>query len=636
METFTPSLNWGDEVVLSLLWIAKVWALAAVGALAVGYTIIRRTVWGRQFWRVTGDYFTGRASVPVWAMLAVLLLSVVVSVRIDVLLSYWGNDLYTSVQVAFQGMGSGDQQVKDSGQQGFWFSMTLFWLLATIHVVRATIDLYLMQRFILRWRIWLTRRLVGDWLDGRAYYRGRFVDRTIDNPDQRIQLDIDIFTTGYGPTPNQPNYGSGSLLYFGAIEYVIQVASFTAILWTLSGGLDVFGWFTLPKALFWIVVVYVAVSTVVGFWIGRPLIRFSYRNEVANAAFRYALVRLRDSAEAVGFYRGERAERAELQSRFGLVVDNYRHYLRRSVGFMGWDSSANQAIVPLPYLLQAPRMFAGAIQFGDVIQSNTAFAKIYGGLSYFRTVYDYFASYRAAIIRLHGFVVTNEKARALPELATEPSLDGAVELRAVEVRTPDGALLVDTLDLRLGRGETMVITGPSGAGKTTLLRSLAQLWPYATGTLKCPGGENETMFLSQLPYVPLGDLRAVVSYPNEAGAVDDALLRDALTAVSLSNYADRLDDTHDWATVLSPGEQQRLAFARVLLTAPKAVFLDESTSALDEGLETMLYGLIRAELPDLVVVTVSHRSGLGRFHARRLELTGDRGRWRLDPVTSDT
>ncbi|MBV8930838.1 MAG: ABC transporter ATP-binding protein/permease [Mycobacteriaceae bacterium] len=588
---------------------------------------MRFTNWGRQFRRISGDYFKGRQSIPVWGLGAVLLLSVVIGVRIEVLLSYYSNDLYSALQTAFQGAGAGDAAVRDSGVHGFWMAIWTFCVIATVHVVRVMLDLYLMQRFIIRWRVWLTDRLTGDWLDGRAYYRGRFIDDTIDNPDQRIQQDIDVFTTGVGTGPNLPSYGTGSTLLFGAVSSVVSVISFATILWHLSGTMGIFG-VDVPKALFWIVIVYVVVATVIAFWIGHPLIRLSFRNELFNAAFRYALVRLRDAAEAVGFYRGERAERVELNGRFGATIANYRAYVRRTVEFLGWNLVASQAINPLPFIVQAPRLFAGAIKLGDVMQSATAFGNIHDSLSFFRNAYDQFASYRASIIRLNGLVDANEKARELPELATEATYDGSVQLRRVEVRTPAGDRLIDPLDVHLDRGETMVVTGPSGAGKTTLLRSLAQLWPYATGTLRRPDGSNEVMFLSQMPYVPLGNLRAVVSYPAEPGEIPDDRLREVLTKVSLPHCINRLNQVQDWAKVLSPGEQQRIAFARILLTKPKAVFLDESTSALDEGLEYTLYQLLRSELPDCIVVSVSHRSTVEQHHEHELELLGTGG-WRL-------
>lgn len=629
-KPFTPSINWAAAPVDSLRWVAIAWVISAVCVLVVLVLFRYFTVWGRHFWRITRGYFVGAHSIRVWLMLGVLLLSVILSVRLMVLLSYQGNDLLTSVQKAVQGIAAGDEDVKQSGIHGFWMSLAIFSVLAALYVIRFMADIYLTQRFIIAWRVWLTAHLTDDWLDGRAYYRDLFIDNTIDNPDQRIQQDIDIFTASAGGTPNAPSNGTGSTLLFGAVNAMVTVISFAVILWKLSGGLTILG-FELPRVMFWTVLVYVLVATVVAIWLGRPLIRLSFNNEKLNAAFRYALVRLRDAAEAVGFYRGERVEREQLWRRFTPIIDNYRKFVRRTIVFIGWNWSVSQAIVPLPWVIQAPRLFAGRIDFGDVGQTATAFNNIVDSLSFFRNNYDAFAAFRAAIIRLHGLVEADAQGRALPAVLTRPSEDATVELRDVEVRTPGGDQLIDPLDVRLDHGDSLVITGRSGAGKTTLLRSLAELWPYASGTLCRPDGENDTMFLSQLPYVPLGTLRDVVCYPNSSAGIADDTLRETLTKVALAPLCDRLDEERDWAKVLSPGEQQRVAFARILLTKPKAVFLDESTSALDAGLEYALYELLRSELPDCVVVSVSHRPALERLHDRQLHLLGG-GPWRLAPV----
>jgi vitamin B12/bleomycin/antimicrobial peptide transport system ATP-binding/permease protein len=632
MEMFTPTRDWGNELFVSLQWIAIAWVIAMVATLAVMALLLSSTTWGRQAWKVSGQYFIGPGCAKVWVWFGGLVLSVMIGVRLDVLLTYNGNDMMTSFQTIAAGAGGGDPAVKESGMNGFWLFLITFSVLATIYVARVMLDLFLVQRFILRWREWLTDRLTDDWMDRKAYYRGRFIDDTIDNPDQRIQADIDIFTTGYGPLPNTPNLTSTSVLIFGAINAVASIISFTAILWSLSGTFVIpgVGW-ELPRALFWIGLGYVVIATVIAFWIGRPLIWLSFYNEKYNAAFRYALVRLRDAAEAVAFYRGEVAERTGLRRLFAPVVSNYKKYIGRSVGFYGWNLSISQIIVPLPYVLQFPRFYDGVITLGDMSQSASAFSSIQDGLSFFRNTYDQFAGSRAAIIRLHGLVVANEEARALPTIYTAACTDGTVQLEAVEVRTPDGTQLIDPVDLRLEIGDAMIVTGRSGTGKTTLLRSLAELWPFTTGTLTRPCGPNETMFLSQMPYVPLGDLRTVVSYPCEVGTLTDDELKDVLTKVALPHLVDRLDEILDWAKVLSPGEQQRIAFARILLTKPKAAFLDESTSALDEGLELTLYQLVRTELPETILVSVSHRATVEQHHTKELQLLGE-GRWRFGDV----
>ena len=628
METFTPSLDWGNELIASALWVAKAWVIAAVGMVVVLALLARYTKWGGQFWRITGDYFKGRQSIPVWGLLGVLLLAVMIDVRLVVLFTYQSNDQYSALQAAFEGEGA----AKDTAIQGFWFSILVLAGLILARIVRTVLDTYLMQRFIIRWRVWLTHRLTGDWLDGDAYYRGRFIDRPIDNADQRIQQDIDIFTTGTGPETNTPTVGTAQTLVFGTVFAIVSVVEFTPILWGLAGPLTVFG-LTVPKALFWMALLYVFFTTVVAFWIGRPLIRLSFRNELTNAAFRYALVRLRDAGEAIGLYRGERAERGQLMATFAAIIANYRAFVRRNVAFLAWNRSMNDIVDPLPTVVQAPRLFAREIQFGDLTQSSSAFVQVQASLSFFRSVYDAFAGYRAAIIRLNGLVVANKTARELPSLTVLSSSDGSVELDDVEVRTPAGVRLVNPLDMRLDPGDSLVITGSSGAGKTTLLRSLAQLWPFTSGTLRGP--QDETMFLSQLPYVPLGDLRAVITYPAEEDRFSDGQIRSALDTVSLGHLGSRLDEVADWAKILSPGEQQRIAFARVLLAKPKAVFLDESTSALDEGQEFALYRALRTQLPDSIVVSVSHRPTLEQHHDKRLELLGG-GEWRLATTREQT
>jgi putative ATP-binding cassette transporter len=635
MEKFTPTLDWGNELWVSLIWIAKGWAYAAIATLIVLFAIARLTTWGKQFWRITGAYFTGVESVKVWLWLSGILLLVIAGVRVDVLLSYYSSDISTAFQAVAGGLQTGNEALKESGKDGFYHSLLVFAILATLFIAQLLLDMFVVQRFCLAWRAWLTDQLTGDWLNGKAYYRARFIDDTIDNPDQRIQQDIDILTAGNGPLPNVPYYSSQNTLLFGAINAVASIVSFTAILWNLSGPMTLpFLGYDLPRAMFWIGIVFVLFASVIAFWIGRPIIWLSFRNEKFNAAFRYALVRLRDSSEAVAFYRGEAAERTGLRKLFVPVVDNYKRYIARSLGFNGWNWSMGQLIVPLPYLLQFPRFYSGEILLGVMSQSASAFGSIQNGLSWFRNAYDLFAGYRAAIIRLDGLVTANEEGRELPQITTTPCVDGTVQLDDVEVRTPDGKQLIKPLDMRLAVGDTLVVTGPSGSGKTTLLRSLAELWPFTTGTLTRPCGSNETMFLSQLPYVPLGNLRAVVSYPSKEGTIDDETLRRMLDKVALHHLVNRLDEVLDWAKVLSPGEQQRIAFARILLTKPKAAFLDEATSALDEGLEFMLYQLVRTELPDTILVSVSHRTTVSQHHTHELELLGD-GEWRLGRVEGD-
>jgi vitamin B12/bleomycin/antimicrobial peptide transport system ATP-binding/permease protein len=267
------------------------------------------------------------------------------------------------------------------------------------------------------------------------------------------------------------------------------------------------------------------------------------------------------------------------------------------------------------------------------MQSATAFSAIHDSLSFFRNAYDAFASYRAALIRLDGLIDLNDRAKVSPALATQDSSDGSVQIEDVDVRTPDGRHLIHALDMRLDRGESLVIKGRSGSGKTTLLVSLAGLWPYASGTVRYPVDARDVMFVAQLPYLPLGDLSAVTSYPYPDGVVDGGEVQRALLKVALPHLIIRINDVKDWSKVLSVGEQQRIAFARILVNKPTVVFLDESTSAMDEGMELMLYQLLRDELPDTIVISVGHRDTVEQHHDRQLELLGD-GEWRLMQIAA--
>jgi putative ATP-binding cassette transporter len=309
------------------------------------------------------------------------------------------------------------------------------------------------------------------------------------------------------------------------------------------------------------------------------------------------------------------------------VIDNAWAIVFRSLKFQGFNLVITQFSQIIPLVIQAPRYFAQQLTLGDIQQTASAFGQVHDSLSFFRTAYDDFAGYRAVLMRLTGLLDVDAEARALPVVATEEG--EGLEVRGLTVRLPDDRVLIDTLDLRLTPGEGLLIAGPSGSGKTTLLRSLADLWPYADGSVRRPLGD-EVLFLSQQPYLPLGTLRTALAYP--ATQIDDAQARAVLPRVQLPQLVDRLDDEVDWSRRLSPGEQQRLGFARILLGRPRLVFIDEATSALDEGLEQTLYALLREELPDAVVVSVGHHSALDRFHANRLDLRGD-GSWAInEPV----
>ncbi len=590
-------MQWQTQWLESLAWIGRTWLLVLLGFAAAGAVLVRFTAWGRQFWRLSGAYFSPRRDGWPLAAVAAILLLAVAGVRMNVLLSYWSNGFYDAVQAL------------DANR--FWSFMRLFALLATMHVTRTLLGYLVTQAFEIRWRRWMNERLTTDWLSGGAYYRARFLARPVDNPDQRIQLDIGSFVS------------ASRSLAIGAVDATVSLVTFSSILWGLSGPLTI-GGVELPRAMVFLVYAYVLVASAVAFRLGRPLIGLNFLSEKLAADFRYALVRLRENAESVAFYRGEPVEKAALAQRFDAFIRNLWSLVFRSMKFDGFNLAVSQAAVVFPFLLQAQRFFAGTIKLGDVMQTSQAFGQVQDALSFFRLSYDGFAQYRAVLDRLSGFTDAAEQARALPGIDRKIRAEGLV-IEGLDVHRPDGAPLLRGLALRLAPGDALLVQGASGAGKTTLLRALAGLWPFASGRLSAPGADD-ALFLPQRPYLPLGTLRAALAYP-EANAEDDRL-REVLQQVQLGPLMRRLDEEADWSQVLSLGEQQRLAFARVLLKRPRLVFLDEASSALDEGMEHALYSLLRRELPDAMLVSVGHRGTLRALHTLRLQLGGDR--WVVD------
>ncbi|GAA0928786.1 ABC transporter ATP-binding protein/permease [Pseudonocardia zijingensis] len=592
------AVDWSTEWLTSLIWIAGVSVASAIGCAVLIMLLSRYTVWGRQFRRLAFPYFSPRGDQgwrPLLSVILVLVLAIA-SVRLIVLQSYYFNGLYTAMQ--------------EMDAAAFWQYIGIFAVIATIWVARALFELYVQQALIIRWRVWLTDRMIDDWLDGRAYYKGRHTSSAVDNPDQRIQEDIRSFPT------------DSIALGVGAVSSLVSLVSFTLILWELSGPLTLLG-VEIPRAMTFLTYIFVILASWIAFRIGRPLIRLNFLQERYNASFRYALVRLREYAENVAFQRGERVERGVLGRRFADVVDNMWALLSRNLKFVGFNASVTQLANPFSLIVQAPRFFSGQLTLGDVQQTGAAFGEVHDSLSFFRNAYDDFASYRAVLDRLTGLLDADSAARELP---TADVQDGeSLEVRDLTVRTPDERLLVDDLDMDVAAGTSLLVTGPSGGGKTTLLRALAQLWPYANGSVRRPADDG-TLFLSQQPYLPLGTLRDALAYPGPAEEMDDERAAQLLRQVQLPQLADRLDEVDDWSRRLSPGEQQRLGFARVLVTRPKVAVMDEATSALDEGLEQSLYQLLRDELPDTAIVSVGHRSSLRRFHDEVLELDAD-GRW---------
>jgi putative ATP-binding cassette transporter len=376
--------------------------------------------------------------------------------------------------------------------------------------------------------------------------------------------------------------------------------------------------------MLWVAILYAVIGTWLTFYIGRPLAGLNYTQQRYEANFRYSLVRLRENSESIAFYKGEAQEQQVFLSRVIAIVDNWWQIMRRQKKLNWFSSGYGQIANIFPFIVVAPRYFAGKIQLGGLMQTVSAFNAVQNALSYFINAFTDIASWKAVANRLTGFNESIEKAQAMMPVAAadmgrQAAERKAIEARGLTVRLPDGRALLEHIDLTIKPGDSLLVTGASGAGKSTLLRALAGLWPFVEGSLLLP--DARMLFVPQKPYLPLGTLAQALCYPGAAD-IADAQLREVLSLVQLGHLADRLADTEQWSNVLSLGEQQRVAFARILLARPDFVFMDEATSALDEATEAHLYGMLKEKLPGAALISVGHRSTLRAWHAAEMTLGG--------------
>jgi len=558
-----------------------------------------RDAWtiARPYW-FSEDRWAGRG-----LLVAVIALNLGI-VAINVMLNKWNNTFYNSLQ--------------DKDYAVFVSQLFRFTWLAGSFIVVAVYELYLNQMLQIRWRRWLTDRYLNAWLEGGAYYRMQLAAGETDNPDQRIAEDVRLFIAGAS------GLGGTLGLAIGGMRAVVTLVSFVAILWGLSGALTL-PWIglTVPAYMVWAALLYAVVGTWLTDLIGRPLVRLNFNQQRYEADFRFGLVRFRENTEGVALYRGEADELRGFRERFGAVVKNWWSIMRQRKRLTFFTASYSQAAIIFPFLVAAPRYFRGEIPLGGLVQTASAFGQVQDALSYIVSSYTELAEWRAVVERLAGFGRAIERARAeaaVQGIRRTEEAGAALELKHVDLLLPGGRRLMEDIDLDFRRGDNALISGPTGSGKSTLFRAIAGIWPFGRGEIRMPA-HGRSLFLPQKPYLPIGTLREVVSYPNLPGAVDDAVLRETLVAVGLPELVGRLDESAHWALRLSPGEQQRIAFARALVQKPDWLFLDEATSAVDESGEARLYALLRDRLPGTTLLSVGHRSSLRPFHARQLVLT---------------
>lgn len=548
-----------------------------------------------DWWRLVVPYFRSEER---WIAIALLVGAIVLtlaSVTVNVAFSEWNRRFYDSLQ--------------NKDEAAFWTEMGNFgWIAAlaiAFGVARGLVSPYLR----LRWRRWLTGHYLSHWLDGRGYYRIE-LERKVDNADQRISEDLRLL-----------GFYTMTLL-LGLISAVATLISFLFILWQLSGpmslsfiGLDV----VIPGYMVWAALIYAFLGTWLANLVGRRLIPLNFLQQRYEANFRFGLMRVRENAEGIALYCGESRENEVLEEKFTDVFNNAWRVLVTEMQLVFYQIGYGQLAIIFPYIVTAPRFFAGAITLGVVMQTAQAFGQVQSALSFFIDNYTNVAELRAVMDRLKGLqTAIDEKP---PENITVGAEAGRIDVgtSGLDLALPTGQTLLKDLNLTLPKGAWTLISGSSGSGKSTLFRALAGIWPFGHGRVLIPAGAR-VLFLPQKPYIPIATLRDAVKYPDEASTANDAEIVQALEAARLGHLSGRLDEEAHWSNILSGGEQQRLAIARALVFKPDWLFLDEATASLDEANEAAVYSVLKERLPQATVVSIGHRPSLRQWHETRLDL----------------
>ncbi len=551
--------------------------------------IFSKEVWHR-FVRIAKPYFVSNKKWEAFGLLSVLLVLLALVNGLNVVINFVGGDLMTAM--------SGKNVPEFYRMIIYYFGV---FVLGTPIVVMYS---WVQQKLSVNWRKWLTSHLQEKWLTNRNYYKLNNTT-TVDNPDERLAQDANTFPT------------SALNLFLAFLSSIITLFSFSAILWSIS------------HLLVFIVVAYALVGTGVTVWLGKRLVKLQYEQLRLEANFRYNLIHVRNNTESIAFYHGEAKESFNITKSFMAAIKNFNLLIgwQRNLSF--FTTSYKYYIVLIPALIIAPLYFAGKVQFGVETQADMAFAQILTSLSLIVASFTDISNFIAVINRLGSFNDFLEKPNGNDTESRINEITGdSFKLENVTIETPDyKRMLITNLNLEIAAkpNNNLLVVGPSGCGKSSLLRTIAGLWNSGSGKIICPS-LNSMMFLPQRPYMVLGTLRDQLLYPCNDSGITETQMLSVLAKVNLANLSDRVggfDTEINFADVLSLGEQQRLAFARLILACPKFAILDESTSALDVPNEKLLYEELIAN--GSVVISVGHRPSLVHYHNRVLEFTGDGG-----------
>ena len=554
----------------------------------------------RVAWRLVKSYWTSEEKWSAWRLILAVLILNLGTVYISVQINEWNNAFYSALQ---------------SFNRGELFRQVgIFCVLVSLAIAMSVYALYLKQMLQIRWRDWLTRRYLSAWLADRAYYRLE-LSNTTDNPDQRISEDLNQFTAYF------------LSLSVALITSVVSLVSFLVVLWRLSGPMAIplgpLGTMQVPAYLVWAALLYAGVGTWLVIKIGRPLVPLNVAQQRAEADFRFSLVRFRENAESVALYSGEPAELNIFHERFRSVFVNFRHIMKRQRSLTCFTLGYTQAAAIFPLVVVSPRYFWKQIGWGGLMQVVNAFSFVQNSLSFIINSYTDIAAWQAVTQRLNDFeegLLAIRKSYRAPRQILVRRVDVGVAVKAVDLDLPDGTPLLRGVGFACLCGEALLISGPAGIGKSTLLRAVAGIWPFGRGEIRL--GKGRILFVPQQPYLPLGTLVDTLLYPSgDSGRCPASVLAAVLQEVGLGMLTAKLDVVDNWSRRLSLGEQQRLAFARILLTKPELLFMDEATSAVDEHSEAELYGLLRRASWRPTVVSVGHRNTLRTLHEHILDVS---------------
>jgi putative ATP-binding cassette transporter len=473
---------------------------------------------------------------------------------------------------------------------------------------------FLQERLKFRLREWISRHLLDEWLKPMRVYQLGFAGQYGRNPDQRIQEDTRLLG----------DYSAD--LGCGLVYSLLQILAFVGVLWTLSAHVtfQVAGYnIAIPGYMVWCALAYALIGSGLTWIVGRPLIALNVERYAHEAEFRFALIRVNESAESIALHAGEIGERRHLEVALAAVVDTMRR-LSTYLAHLTWvTSGTGWVMLVAPILVAAPAYFGGSLTLGGLIMVAGAFSQVQWAMRWFVDNFSRIADWRAAIHRVAHFRQALDTLPAVRKGADKikraPHPDGHLTFDGVHILLPDGRAIIEDASATIIPGDRVLITGETGAGKSTLFRAVAGIWPWGSGTILTPAPETMA-FLPQHPYLPLGTLRNAMAYPNRPDTYSDTELQRALERCDLGNLVPKLEDVERWDKELSLGEQERLAFARLLLHKPSWVFLDEATAALDEDSQRRIMELFDAELKNTTVLSIGHRPDLAVYHTRTLEL----------------